>query len=99
MPDLVLLDLMIPDIAGEQVLTTMRKSDWGKNIKVLVISNLNEVDAPRGLRELGIVGYVVKINLQNDQIDQLVDSVLKPIDQTEDVSTEIDHTEELPPSK
>lgn len=78
-PDLVLLDLMIPDISGDQVLSTMRKSEWGKHIKVLVISNLNEADAPRGLRELGIEGYAVKMNLQNDQIDQLVNNILSPV--------------------
>lgn len=77
-PDLVLLDLMIPDISGDQVLETMRRSTWGKNIKVLVISNLNESEAPRNLRELGIVDYVVKANLSDDQIDQLVNSALKP---------------------
>ena len=77
-PDLVLLDLMIPDISGDQVLETMRKSDWGKNIKVLVISNLNEADAPSNLRNLGIVDYIVKANLSNDQIDQIVNKILKP---------------------
>ena len=78
LPDLVLLDLMIPDIAGDQVLRTMRSSSWGKNIKVLVISNLNEIDAPRGLRELGIEGYAVKANLTNDAIDSLVNQILRP---------------------
>lgn len=77
-PDLVLLDLMIPDIAGEEVLRTMRKSAWGKNIKVLVISNLSEADAPPSLSELGIEGYIVKANLSNDQIDQLVNNILNP---------------------
>src|SRR5258708_607124 len=47
-PDLVLLDLMVPDIPGDQILATMRKSSWGKDIKVLVISNLSEADAPVG---------------------------------------------------
>ncbi|MBW3568895.1 response regulator [Candidatus Parcubacteria bacterium] len=98
LPDLVLLDLMVPKIAGDQILETMRKSEWGKNIKVYIISNLNEVDAPAGLREQGIEGYAVKMNLSNDQLDQLVDSVLKPSDQEEDTSLEIDHTEELPPT-
>ena len=78
MPDLVLLDLMIPDISGEQVIQTMRASTWGKNIKVLVISNLNEADAPPSLRSLGIEGYVVKMNMQNNQIDQLVNGILRP---------------------
>lgn len=86
MPDLVLLDLMVPKIAGDEILARMRASDWGKNIKVLIISNLNESDAPAGLRDLGIEGYAVKANLSNDQLDQLVDAILKPATQTEDVN-------------
>jgi len=78
MPDLVLLDLMVPDIAGDQILERMRASDWGKDIPVLVISNLNEADAPAGLRELGIVNYIVKANISNDQIDKIVNSILRP---------------------
>lgn len=77
-PDLVLLDLMIPDIPGGQVLETMRKSDWGKEIPVYVISNLNEADAPDNLRELGIEGYSVKANMTGDQIDKIVQNILYP---------------------
>lgn len=82
LPDLVLLDLMIPDIDGGQVLETIRKSDWGKDIKVLIISNLNESEAPPNLRQLGIEGYIVKANLVNDQIDNLVNNILKPTPQS-----------------
>ncbi|HEY1645903.1 MAG TPA: response regulator [Candidatus Saccharimonadales bacterium] len=80
-PDLVLLDLMVPKIAGDQILETMRKSDWGRQIPVFIISNLNESDAPAGLRGMGIEGYAVKANLSNDQLDQLVDSILTPPNQ------------------
>jgi len=73
---------MIPDIEGGKVLETMRKSDWGKDIKVLVISNLNESEAPPNLRQLGIEGYVVKANLVNDQIDKLVNDILNPTPQS-----------------
>lgn len=77
-PDLVLLDIMIPDLSGGQVLETMRNSTWGKNIKVLVISNLNESEAPQNLRNLGIEDYLVKANLTEDQIDQHVNKILQP---------------------
>lgn len=87
-PDLVLLDMMIPRIAGDEVLKRMRASDWGKNIRVFIISNLNEVDAPAGLRDLGIEGYAVKANLSNDDIDNLVDKILTPPDQEEAVTLE-----------
>lgn len=88
LPDLVLLDLMVPKIAGDQILETMRKNDWGRNIPVFIISNLNEADAPAGLRDMGIEGYAVKANLSNDQLDRLVDSILKPADQQEEVLLE-----------
>jgi len=82
-PDLVLLDLMVPDIAGDQILARMRGSTWGKDIPVVIISNLNEADAPAGLRDLGIAEYVVKANMTDDTIDQIVNRVLHPGEQTE----------------
>lgn len=95
-PQLVLMDLMIPKVAGDEVLKRMRASDWGKDIKVLIISNLNEADAPEGIRELGIVGYAVKANLTEDALDRMVDRILKPEDQTEDVSLETPGSESYP---
>lgn len=86
LPDLVLLDLMVPDIAGDQILLRMRSSKWGKNIPVFIISNLNEEDAPAGLRDLGIAGYAVKANLSNDQIDRIVNHILRPDKQPADPS-------------
>ena len=76
-PSLVLLDLMVPGVAGDQILKRMRASDWGKDIKVLVISNLNEEDAPTSLRSDGIEGYAVKANLTDDQLDQMVNKILE----------------------
>jgi DNA-binding response OmpR family regulator len=87
-PALVLLDIMLPKVAGDQVLKVLRANDWGKNIKVLVISNLNEADAPAGIREQGIEGYAVKANLTNDMVDKMVDQILKPAGQSESVSLE-----------
>jgi DNA-binding response OmpR family regulator len=77
-PDLVLLDIMIPDIPGDKVLETIRNSSWGKDIKVLVVSNLDESEAPANLRSLGISGYQVKANMAVDEIDNLVISILDP---------------------
>lgn len=86
LPNLVLLDLMVPIIAGDQVLKIMRSNEWGKRIPVQILTALNEADAPAGLRDLGIVGYAVKANLTNNQLDELVDNILKPVDQTEDIT-------------
>jgi DNA-binding response OmpR family regulator len=87
-PELVLLDLMVPRVAGDEILRRMRASDWGKDIRVYIISNLNEEQAPAGLREYGIEGYAVKANLNDNDIEELVDNILKPPDQEESVSLE-----------
>lgn len=88
-PDLVLLDIMVPDISGDEVLQRMRASEWGRHIPVYVISNLNESDVSVNLRELGIKGYSVKANLSNNEIDQIVDNILKPADQEEDINLDV----------
>jgi DNA-binding response OmpR family regulator len=80
-PQLVLLDIMLPKLSGDQVLKVLRESDWGKNIKVVIISNLNEENAPAGLRELGIVDYLVKANTTDNQLDKVVTDILKPMNQ------------------
>lgn len=97
-PKLVLLDLMVPKMAGDQILATMRANDWGRHIKVLIISNLNEADAPIGLRDFHIEGYVVKANITDDDLDRIVDSILKPEGQDEDVSLEGPAAPEVPVS-
>lgn len=77
-PDLVLLDLMIPDISGADVLRTMRRSSWGKDIPVYVISNLSQDQAPQDIAQLGIAGYSVKANLAYGQVDEIANKILKP---------------------
>lgn len=77
-PNLVLLDIMMPKLSGDIILKTIRSTDWGKNTRVMVISNLNEADAPPGIREQGIEGWNVKANMADGEIDLLVNSILKP---------------------
>ncbi len=86
-PALVLLDLMIPILSGYEVLTRVRAEEWGKDIRVYIISNLNESEAPVDLRTLGIEGYAVKANLTDDDIDKLVDKILTR-GQDQDISLE-----------
>ncbi|HEY4160763.1 MAG TPA: response regulator [Candidatus Saccharimonadales bacterium] len=85
-PRLVLLDLMMPKLPGDQVLKVMRSTDWGEDIKVLIISNLNESEAPAGLRDLGVEGYIVKANMTDGQLDKIVSEILKPVGQRADVA-------------
>ena len=57
-PDLVLLDLYLPDAFGLDVVTRLRAA--GQTCDVLVITAANEADAVRGALRLGVVGYLLK---------------------------------------
>ncbi|MFG1926058.1 response regulator [Cryptosporangium sp. NPDC048952] len=57
-PDLVLLDLYLPDVFGLDVLAELRSSAY--DCDVLVISAAKEADAVRGAVRSGIVNYLLK---------------------------------------
>ena len=67
-PDIVLLDLMMPVMDGSEMLTKMRATDWGKDIKVLILTNRGREEAPEELRELNIHSYIVKAEMTPRQV-------------------------------
>jgi DNA-binding response OmpR family regulator len=75
-PDVVLLDLMMPEMNGDEMLVQLRKTDWGKNIKVIILTNISKDEASKELVNLGIEDYVVKANFTPKQVIELVEKVL-----------------------
>lgn len=71
-PDIVLLDLMMPEMNGDEVLEKMRKSDWGKKIKVIILTNVGEQEAPDSLKNLGVSCYIVKAEMTPHQVVDVV---------------------------
>ncbi|HSX28230.1 MAG TPA: response regulator [Candidatus Saccharimonadales bacterium] len=75
-PDLILLDLKMPEMSGEEALAEMRKHEWGKHIPVIILTNLGEEEAPKGLDSLGVHSYIVKADLTPSQVTQHVKKAL-----------------------
>jgi len=75
-PDLILLDLQMPEMDGTEALTLIRKEDWGKRIPVIILTNTGEEESPKKLRELGIHSYIVKANLTPNQVLEKVKAAL-----------------------
>jgi DNA-binding response OmpR family regulator len=67
-PDLILLDLQMPTMDGTEALTEIRSHEWGKDIPVIILTNLGEEEAPKSLRALGIHSYIVKADLTPKQV-------------------------------
>jgi DNA-binding response OmpR family regulator len=61
-PSLILLDLMMPVMSGVEMLQKIRATDWGKTVKVVILTNISEESAPPELRGLAVTRYVVKAN-------------------------------------
>jgi len=76
LPDIILLDLQMPEMDGVEALENIRKNDWGKDIPVIILTNLGEEEAPSKLRSLGIHSYIVKANLTPRQVAQRVKEAL-----------------------
>jgi DNA-binding response OmpR family regulator len=71
-PDLVLLDLMMPEMNGDEMLEKMRKTEWGKKPKVIILTNVSEQESPDNLSKLGIDGFIVKAEMTPKQVADLV---------------------------
>jgi DNA-binding response OmpR family regulator len=75
-PDLILLDLMMPEMMGDEVLEKIRAEQWGGSIRVIVLTNISRDEAPAKLRLLNVDRYVVKAHYTPAQVVKLVEEVL-----------------------
>ena len=70
-PDLVLLDLMMPEMNGDEMLEKMRSTDWGKDIRVIILTNVSEQEAPGKLKDFNVSAFVVKAEMTPKQVSEL----------------------------
>ena len=71
-PDIVLLDLMMPEMNGDEVLEQMRSNPWGKDIKVVILTNMGEQEISPKIRELGVSAIILKADMTPRQVAEIV---------------------------
>jgi len=62
MPDLILLDMMLPIIAGADVLQTLKEDARTKHIPVIILSSLSQKTSMK-LKQHHVAGYIEKAAL------------------------------------
>ena len=71
-PDIVLLDIMMPEMNGDEVLQKIRATEWGKNTKVIILTNMGEQEAPAALKTLDVSSFIVKAEMTPRQVAEKV---------------------------
>jgi DNA-binding response OmpR family regulator len=67
-PDIVLLDLQMPEVDGLEALRAIRSSKQNKQTPVIILTNLGEEESPKELKDLGANGYIVKADYTPRQV-------------------------------
>ena len=75
-PDVILLDLRMPIMSGDEMLTKLRATEWGKNMRVIILTNISKDEAPPILRFLHVDRYIVKAHHTPTQVLDITQDVL-----------------------
>lgn len=75
-PDLILLDLRMPIMSGDEMLEKLRQTDWGSHIRVIILTNISRDEAPRSLGLLNVDRYIVKAHHTPQQVLDIINEVL-----------------------
>ena len=71
-PDLLILDLMLPNMSGFDVLAKIRENESTKKLKVVVFSNLGEEADIKRCLDMGVSEYLVKANFTLDELAEKI---------------------------
>ncbi|OGI26051.1 MAG: hypothetical protein A3J76_05605 [Candidatus Moranbacteria bacterium RBG_13_45_13] len=59
-PDLILLDIVMPKMDGMTMLKRIRADAWGKDVKVIILTNLSDNEKTAAALAQGSYDYLVK---------------------------------------
>lgn len=76
LPNLILLDVMMPKMNGMELLDKLKADPQTKAIPVIMLTNLaGDVDAETALAK-GAIKYLVKSDYEPEQVTEIVKSIL-----------------------
>jgi DNA-binding response OmpR family regulator len=76
-PDLILLDIVMPKMDGMTMLEKMKEDKWGKDAKVIILSNLSEAEKTADILNANIKDFLVKSDWSINDLMKKIKKELK----------------------
>ena len=76
LPDLILLDIMLPKMNGMVLLKKLKSNERLKNIPVVLLTNLGQESIIKSAFEMGASGYLLKARLEPNELAKQVEFFL-----------------------
>ncbi len=76
-PNLILLDIIMPKMDGMEMLKKMRATNWGKNIPVIILTNLSNPFHEEEAKKLNVVDYLIKTDCHLEDIFKKIKKFLR----------------------
>ena len=81
-PDLILLDLLMPVMDGLTMASQLRLDDWGRNVPIIILTNLSDNNKISEALKHGIFDFLVKSDWKlADMIARVKERLSKPPEQ------------------
>lgn len=75
MPDLILLDVILPKMLGFEVLRLLKASEATAKIPVVMLSNLEQASDQQEALDAGAIAFITKSNVRLDRLAAEVDAI------------------------
>jgi len=75
-PDIVLLDLMMPQMGGLDVLSHLRKDPKTQSLKVVVLTNMGDAETASKVFAMKATDYIVKAEMTPKEVSEKIKKLL-----------------------
>jgi DNA-binding response OmpR family regulator len=76
-PDIVVLDIVLPNIDGWEILKRIRGDEELKDLKIVILSNLGQEEEVKKGMELGATKYLIKAHLNPSEVIEEIRKTLQ----------------------
>ncbi len=75
-PDIIVLDLMLPEVSGEEILKLLKSNELYKSIPVIAFTNRSEESDKEKIESLGADAYLIKATTELSELTMTINTLV-----------------------